>query len=151
VERYARTFTVRWADCDANGHVRNTCYSELAIEVRMAFLTEHGFGFGELVRHGVGPVLLREEIDYLRECHLGEALKVDFTSLGLSEDGTRFKLGHDVWKPDGRQAARLVIHGGWMDMKARRLAPPPPALRQIMEQVERAEGFETLRSVGGRG
>jgi acyl-CoA thioester hydrolase len=144
VERFSRRFTVRWADCDANGHLRNTCYSEYAIEVRMAFLAQHRVGLEELRRLGTGPVLLREEIDYLRECHMGEELRVDFTALGLSPDGTRFKVAHDVWKPNGKQAARLVVHGGWMDMATRRLAPPPAELRLLLEQVERADGFETL-------
>ena len=84
MDRYAKTFTVRWADCDVNGHMRNTAYSEYAIDVRMAFLAEHGFGFEQFVASGFGPVLLREEIDYLRELKLGDTVEVDFTQLGLS-------------------------------------------------------------------
>ena len=144
MKHFTRPFVIRWADCDANGHLRNTCYSEYAIEVRMAYLASHGFGLKDFREHGVGPVLIREEIDYLRECHMGEELTVGFTSLGLSPLGTRFKVGHEITRPDGKVAARLVIHGGWMDMKARRLAPPPEVLRKIMEGVPHAEGFEEL-------
>jgi len=144
VKPFTRPFTIRWADCDANGHLRNTCYSEYAIEVRMAYLASHGFGLKDFREHGVGPVLIREEIDYLRECHMGEEVTVDFTSLGLSPLGTRFKVGHQIARPDGKVAARLVIHGGWLDMKTRRLAPPPEVLRRIMEGVAHAEGFEAL-------
>jgi acyl-CoA thioester hydrolase len=150
VERFHRSFTVRWADCDANGHLRNTCYSEYAIEVRMAFLAQHGFGLPQFKACGVGPVLLREEIDYFRECHMGEELRVDLTALGLSDDGARFLLAHDVHKPDGTQAAHLVIKGGWLDTAARRLAPPPPRLKEIFEQVERAEGFQVLPNAKAR-
>jgi acyl-CoA thioester hydrolase len=32
VDQYTKTFTVRWADCDANGHLRSTGYSDYAIE-----------------------------------------------------------------------------------------------------------------------
>jgi acyl-CoA thioester hydrolase len=144
VNDFTRSFIVRWSECDANGHLRNTSYSDYAIEVRMAFLVLHGFGLEALRTHGVGPVLVREEIDYLRECHMGQELVVDFTSLGLSPLGTRFKVGHEILRPDGKVAARLVVHGGWLDMKARRLAPPPARLRKIMESVPRAEGFEEL-------
>jgi len=144
LSHFTRPFVIRWADCDANGHLRNTCYSEYAIEVRMAYLASHGFGLKDFREHGVGPVLIREEIDYLRECHMGEELTVGFTSLGLSPLGTRFKVGHEITRPDGKVAARLVIHGGWMDMKVRRLAPPPEVLRTIMEGVAKAEGFEAL-------
>jgi acyl-CoA thioester hydrolase len=151
VKRFVETFTVRWADCDANGHLRNTCYSEFAIEVRMAYLKKHGFGLPEFREHGVGPVLLREEIDYFRECHMGEELTVDFTSLGLTPDGTRFKVAHDIWKPNGKQAARLVIHGGWMHMATRKLGPPPEQLKAILEGVPRVEPFEVLPPLGRKG
>lgn len=148
MERFSRSFVVRWADCDANGHLRNTCYSEYAIEVRMAFLARHGFGLADFRRLGVGPVLLREEIDYLRECHMGEEVACDFTVLGLSADESRFKIAHDLWKPGGKQAARLVVHGGWLDMAARRLRPPPAELKAIWDQVERVEPFEVLAPLG---
>jgi acyl-CoA thioester hydrolase len=144
MEHFARSFVVRWADCDANGHLRNTCYSEYAIEVRMAFLALHGFGLPEFRKAGVGPVLLREEIDYLRECHMGEELTVDFTVLGLSADDARFRIAHDVFKPGGKKAARLVVHGGWLDMTTRRLRPPPPELKAIWDQIERVEPFQVL-------
>jgi acyl-CoA thioester hydrolase len=144
VDTFEKTFTIRWADCDANGHLRNTCYSEYAIEVRMAFLAFHGFGLKEFQQAGIGPVILREEIDYLRECHMGEALTVDFTALGLSPDGARFLLAHDVVKADGTRAAHLVVKGGWLDLAARRLAEPPPRLKAIFEKVERAGGFQEL-------
>jgi acyl-CoA thioester hydrolase len=145
LERFASTFTVRWSDCDANGHLRNTCYSEYTIETRMAFLATRGFGLAQFKEYGMGPVLLREEVDYLRECHMGEVLRVDLLMLGLSPDGARFKLGHQISKAGGKVAARLVVSGGWMDLAQRRLAPPPPVLKSIWDEAERAEPFEVLR------
>jgi acyl-CoA thioester hydrolase len=150
VDRYANTFVIRWSDCDANGHLRNTGYSEYTVEVRIAYLLEHGFGWAEMKQHGVGPVLLREEVDYLRECHMGEELTVDMAVMGLSPDGTRFKLVHDVWKQNGKQAARLVVLGGWLDLKARWLAPPPDGLREAFEKAPRAGPFESLPPAGQR-
>jgi len=138
------TFTVRWADCDANGHMRNTAYSEYAIDVRIGFLTAHGFGFDQFVAARLGPVLLREEIDYRREVRLGETVQVDFTSLGLTADGSRFKLAHDFTKADGKSAARIVLWGGWMDMRARRIVPPPPALLAAIQAVPRAPEWQEL-------
>ena len=144
MDRYAKTFTVRWADCDVNGHMRNTAYSEYAIDVRIAFLSEHGFGFDQFVASGFGPVLLREEIDYLRELKLGDTVEVDFKQLGVSADGSRFRLQHDYTKANGKAAARLVLEGGWMDMRVRRLAPPPDALRRAFGSAPRGEGFAEL-------
>jgi acyl-CoA thioester hydrolase len=150
VDQYAKTFTVRWADCDANGHLRSTGYSDYGVEVRIAYLVEHGFGLAELKQHAIGPVILREEIDYLRECHMGEELTVTFTIVGLSPDGARFKMVQEIWKSNGKQAARLVVQGGWLDTQARRIAAPPDALRQAFEKAPRGGPFESLPPAGQR-
>ncbi len=144
MERYAMSFTVRWADCDANGHMRNTAYSEYAIDVRIAFLDARGFGFDQFRACGFGPVVLREEIDYLRELRMGDTVQVDFRQLGMTADGTRWRVRHELKRPDGKLAARIVLEGGWMDMRTRRLAPPPPLLRDALAQVPRDEGWAEL-------
>lgn len=151
MDRYAKTFAVRWADCDANGHMRNTAYSEYCIEVRMTFLAEAGFGWERFLEHGVGPVILREEIDYLREVRLHETFEVDFQQLGLALDGSRFRLAHDVVKADGKKAARIVLNGGWLDMRTRRLAVPPRALVDAIRRVPRADGYAELPAISPRG
>jgi len=151
MDRIAKTFTVRWADCDANGHMRNTAYSEYGIDVRMAWLTEAGWGFDAMQEHGFGPVLLREEIDYLRELKLGEPVKVDLAQLGLSPDGGRWKLQHELWKANGKKAARIVILGGFMDLTARRLIAPPEPLVRLFTEVEKGESWEELPNLKPRG
>jgi acyl-CoA thioester hydrolase len=138
------SFTVRWADCDANGHMRNTAYSEYAIDVRVGFLDAHGFGFEQFRECGFGPVLLREEIDYLREVKMNETVEVDFKVLGLSADGARFRVQHDFTKANGKPAARIILDGGWMDMRIRRLAPPPEALAKAFAAAPRAETYAEL-------
>jgi acyl-CoA thioester hydrolase len=142
--RYTKIFIVRWADCDVNGHMRNTAYSEYAIDTRISFLTDQGFPYQRFEEMGFGPVILREEIDYLRELRLGETVEVDFTQLGLSPDGARFKLAHDFWRPGGKQAARIVLSGGWLGLETRRLVTPPDPLFQAMAAVPKAEGWEEL-------
>ena len=144
MDRYVRPFTVRWADCDANGHMRNTAYSEYTIEVRLAFLAERGFGFDRFQALRFGPVLLREEIDYMHEVRLGEEVTVDLAASGLSPDGARFKFRHEIRTARGKLAARVVISGGWLDGERRRLMIPPDELRRAMEEMPRGEPFEEL-------
>lgn len=146
MDRYAKTFTVRWSDCDANGHMRNTAYSEYGIDLRIAFLDEHGFGFEQFRETGFGPVLLREEIDYFRELKMNDAVEVDYRQLGVSADGSRFRLEHHFTRPDGKTAAHLVLDGGWMDMRIRRLAPPPEALARAWSSAPRADTWAELPS-----
>ncbi|HET9594275.1 MAG TPA: acyl-CoA thioesterase [Anaeromyxobacteraceae bacterium] len=141
---YSRTFALRWSDADANGHVRHTVYPELGVEVRMAWLAEGGFDWKRFEEARLGPVLLREEIDYLSEVSLGESVSVDLEALAVSPDGGRWKLRHTVRKVDGEVAARVVVLGGWLDLERRRLAPAPELLARILSSADRAEGFEQL-------
>ncbi len=140
---YTQTFTIRWSECDANGHLRNTAYSEYGIETRLGFLAGLGWPYARFVEHGIGPVILREEIDYLRELHLGQTVEVSLRALGGSPDGARFKLVHGL-VAEGETAARIVLGGGGLDLRRRRLAAPPAELHQAMQTLDRIEPFEEL-------
>ena len=141
--RFVKTFVVRWSECDANGHLRNTAYSEYGIETRVGFMAEHGFSVSRLRQVGVGPVILREELDYLREVHMGDTVEVDFQRLGLSPDGARWRLAHDLRKGD-QPVARIVLLGGWLDLHKRRLTPAPPEVARLFETLDAGEPYQDL-------
>ena len=93
-------------------------------------------------------MLLREEIDYLREIRAGEAVTVDFVQLGLSPEGAKWKIRHDLWKPNGKQAARVVVLGGWMDLHTRKLVPAPEPLAEALRNLPKDPAFEALPALG---
>ena len=142
--RYTKIFIVRWSDADVNGHMRNTSYSEYATDVRMSYLADRGWTHAHFEEAKVGPVLLREELDYFRELRLGDTVEVDVTCIGLSPDGSRFKMAHDFWRPGGKKVARVEISAGWLDLTTRRLVVPPQELRDIFAGMPRGEAFEEL-------
>jgi acyl-CoA thioester hydrolase len=148
--RFVKTFTVRWSECDANGHLRNTAYSEYGIETRVGFLAENGFPMSRLRQAGMGPVILREELDYLREVHMGDVIEVDLQRLGLSPDGARWRLSHELRKGE-KAVARIVLLGGWLDLHRRRLTPPLPDMLHLFEELERGEPYQDLPSLKGEG
>jgi acyl-CoA thioester hydrolase len=145
--RYVKRFEVRWADLDMNRHMRNTSYSEYCIDVRVSFLQEHGFGFAEFGRRGIGPVILREEARYFREIGAGEAFEVDYRLTGLAPDGSRWRVEHEVRRGDGERSAILRLEGVWLDLETRRPIAPPRDLLEAFQQLERAPGFEELKPV----
>jgi acyl-CoA thioester hydrolase len=65
---WTRRLTVRWADVDANGHMRNTAYSEFAADARIAFLAERGFTLHRLRELGIAPVVLAPSTGHPRRC-----------------------------------------------------------------------------------
>lgn len=150
MDSFSRSFTVRWADCDVNAHMRNTAYSEYGTDVRMAFLEHAGFPFERISKLGIGPVLLREELDYLREMKLGETITVDLRQLGLSPDGMRFRFQHAFMRADGELAARIVLEGGWVDLRRRKLTAPPEPLARAFSALPKAEGWAELTNGGRR-
>lgn len=143
---FTRTFHVRWADMDFNAHMKNTAYLDLGPDVRMMFFAENGFPMQEFERLRIGPVILRDEVDYYRELKLLELVTVDLVLAGLSEDGKRFRIRNHFFRPDGEMAARVTSTGGWLDLDTRKLVVPPDNLRQALLAIPRSDDFETLPS-----
>ncbi len=143
---FARTFQVRWADLDFNAHMKNTAYLDLGPDVRMMFFAENGFPVQEFERLRIGPVILRDELDYYRELRLLEPVTVDLVLAGLSKDNKRFRIRNHFFRGDGKMAARVTSTGGWLDLEARKLIVPPDALLQALLAMPRSEEFETLAS-----
>ncbi len=139
-----RSFALRWSDADANGHVRHTVYPELGAEVRLAWLADAGWDWRRFEAERLGPVLLREEIDYRREVGLGARVTMDLEAVGLSPDGGRWKLRHTLRLEGGEVAARVLVLGGWIHLEQRRLVVPPPALAEAFRAVPKAEDYEDL-------
>jgi acyl-CoA thioester hydrolase len=71
-------FQVSWAHLDANAHMANTAYMNVCIDVRMMFFDSQGFAASEFARLRVGPVVRRDEVDYYRELHLLDPIRVTF-------------------------------------------------------------------------
>jgi acyl-CoA thioester hydrolase len=143
---YTKTLFASWGDMDFNSHMRNTAFLDRAADVRMMFFAENGFSMDEFVRLGIGPVAMKDEIEYLREVRILEQFDVTLSLAGCSEDGSRFALRNEFRLSDGRLAARVTSQGGWLDLAHRKLIAPPEALLQSMRRLDRTTDFAVLPS-----
>ena len=143
---FRTTFKVGWGDMDFNAHMRNTTYLDLSADTRMAYFAEHGFAMEEFTRLKIGPVILRDELEYFRELRLLETVTVTLATVGLSADGSRFCLRNEFFRDGDRLAARVTSTGGWLDLAARRLTAPPDALRELLETLARSDDYGELES-----
>jgi len=131
---------------DFNSHMRNTAFLDKAADVHMMFFAENGFPMDEFIRLGIGPVAMKDEIEYLREVRLLEQLEVTLALAGCSEDGSPFALRNEFRLSDGRLAARVTSHGGWLDLAHRRLIAPPDSLLESMRRLERTQDYVVFPS-----
>jgi acyl-CoA thioester hydrolase len=133
--RFSLEFDVRWADCDPNRHLRHSAYADYATHVRFAYIEAQGFALPRFEEERFGPVIFREETQYLREVRLGERIKLDFEVLAFSEDHIRWSVMHTVWNGAGKRAAIVSLDGCWLDMDTRKAIVPPDDLRDIMRRL----------------
>lgn len=143
---YEKTLYAGWADMDFNSHMKNTAYLDKAADVRQMFLAEHGFPIEEFLRLRIGPVVRKDEVEYFREVGLQQLIRVTYALAGHADDGSRFVLRHEIFRPDGALSARVSSTGGWLDLTERKLIAPPPSLLSAMNALERTPDFEVLPS-----
>lgn len=143
---FEKSFHVSWAHLDANGHMANTAYLDICVDVRFAYFASRGFAASEFAKQRFGPVVRRDEVDYYRELNLLEAVRVTFLLAGISDDASRFRLRNEIYRGDGQMAARVTSLGGWIDLNARKLIAPPEPLADALRALDRSEDFEALES-----
>jgi acyl-CoA thioester hydrolase len=146
---YAKTLFASWADMDFNSHMRNTAFLDKSADVRMMFFSENGFPIGEFSRLRLGPVIMKDEVEYRKEVGLLQEITVTLGIAGHSEDGRRFILQNEIFRPDGTLCARVTSSGGWLDLTSRKLVAPPGALHVAMKSLPQTSGFVVLPSSGG--
>jgi len=146
---FERTFTAGWGDMDFNSHMRNTVYFDKSADVRMTYFAENGFPMAEFLRLRLrlGPVILRDELDYHREIGLLEQIRVTHELAELSADGSRLLVQNLLYKLDGKPSARVRSKIGWLDLNARKLVAPPEALHQVLRNSPRSEDFKEVPSI----
>lgn len=135
-----------WGDMDFNAHMRNTAFLDKSADLRMLFFAEHGFPMGEFVRLRLGPVVMKDEVEYYKEVGLLQEIRVTLGIAGMSDDGSRFRLRNEFFRADGKLSARVTSEGGWLDLAQRKLLAPPADLLAALQSLQRTSDFTSLNS-----
>jgi len=85
---------------------------------------------------GVGPVITKEELTYLREIGPHDTVTVNLRLSHIEPDGKSYELHQEFFRSDGKRAAIVKISGLWIDMKTRKRCDPPKKLREIFNKLE---------------
>jgi acyl-CoA thioester hydrolase len=142
---FEKTLVAGWGDMDYNAHMRNTAYLDKSADVRMMYFAERGFPMAQFARLRLGPVVMKDEVQYFRECNLLDEIVVTLAMAGLSEDCSRMILRNEFHRK-GVLAARVNSTAGWFDLKNRKLICPPHDLAKPLRELARTEDFALLPS-----
>ncbi|MFL6116298.1 MAG: acyl-CoA thioesterase [Catenulispora sp.] len=115
--------TVRGYELDTQGHLNQAVYLQYTEHARWEALRAAGIRQNEMVAGGIGPVVLEANIKYLRELRGGE--EVDVTCEFAWAEGKVFQIKQLIAKKDGTVCAEIVLVGGILDLRARKLVPDP--------------------------
>jgi len=100
----------------------------------------------EFSRLKLGPVVMKDEVEYQREVGLLQEIKVTLALAGLSKDGSRFLMRNEIYHPDGKLCARVTSAGGWLDLSVRKLVAPPEGLLAALQLLPQTSDFAPLSS-----
>ena len=142
---YEKKLIAGWGDMDFNSHMRNTAFLDKSADVRMMYFADCGFPMSEFMRLRLGPVVMKDEVEYFRECHLLDELSISMALAGLSEDGSRMMIRNDFVR-NAALAARVTSTAGWFDLANRKLVCPPDKLLQALRGLAHSEDFMALPS-----
>jgi acyl-CoA thioester hydrolase len=144
MNEYSRTYEIRWSDLDANNHVNYSTYIDAAGDLRYRFFTEHGFPPSRFAQLGVGPTYTSIRAEFLREVRMGETVTINFALAGLSAQGGRWKVHHDILKPNGKKAVTLELEGMILDLVTRKATLPTHELLETFHLIPRTAEFDVL-------
>lgn len=137
-------FTTKWADFDANVHMRHTAYNDYAAESRLRFFNQFGITIHDFAKEKVGPILFEENTRFLKEIHLGEDITVNLKIVGLSSKGERWRIQHEVFNVEGKLSAVINVYGAWLNLAERKLTVPPQKFQSIFSQAEKTEDYQDI-------
>ena len=142
---YSKKFEVRWSDLDANRHMANSAYQNFMSHARMAYLMENGFGHQEMEQYKTGPVIFTENIYYFKEIHQGHPITVSCEWTGMSEDGSFFSFRHNFYDYKGRNLARGIMMGAWMNLQERRITSLHEDLLDKISNFQKSADFKIIQ------
>jgi acyl-CoA thioester hydrolase len=133
-QQFSTTMQIRWADIDANGHLRHSAYFDFGATARMTFMSENGLTIGKLKELDIGPILFREEAIFKREISLQDVITVDVILTKSTPDFSRWSLRHNFHKAEGTLAAIINLDAAWINTKLRKLTKPGPFVQEVFKK-----------------
>ncbi|MCB0736788.1 MAG: thioesterase family protein [Bacteroidetes bacterium] len=135
------SYIVRWADVDANRHLRHSAYADFGAQTRVLALEQIGLSFNEMAKLKIGPILFREELIYRKEVPMNDKITVSCTLQKARRDASRWSMRHQIYRSDGQLAAIINVDGAWLDLKMRKLTTLSDEVVEKFNLIPRSSDF----------
>lgn len=141
-KQFIKEFEVKWADVDANRHMRHTAYNDYAAHMRVKILESVNLSMSRLEKQRLGPILFREETIFHREVGMEGNITMNASLLKARKDGSRWTFVHEMFRADGIKAATIIVDGAWIDLDKRKLGIPTEEVKEMFLSIPHDEKFE---------
>lgn len=146
MSKFEKEIEVRWADVDQNRHVRHSAYYDYGAFARIKFLESIGFGAKEMEKIGIGPILFKEECNFIREVKPTDTITVNVLRGPIQKGSAKWVLYHEIYNQDGVKCAHIKAQGAWMDLRERKISAPSDELADSFLQLEEGSDFVYAKS-----
>jgi acyl-CoA thioester hydrolase len=141
MEKFIIPLQIRWADIDANNHLRHSVYYDFGAQARIDCFAKCGITMEKMQSLKMGPIIFREECVFRKEVRSGDQLTISSAASKMRNDFSRFSLRHEIIKGDNTLSAVINLDGAWMDTQLRKLKIPPPEIAEMMKDFPRTDDF----------
>jgi len=125
-ESFEYQVLIREGLIDTFGHMNNAKYLELFEEARWEIINQRGFSVGEIMKNGIGPVVLEVNLKFSKEVRLRQKITIRSEVETASAQSRTMTMIQTMLNEKGEPCcvARFVF--GLFDLKARKLILPTP-------------------------
>jgi acyl-CoA thioester hydrolase len=141
---FQKQIAIRWADIDANYHLRHSVFYDFGAQYRIELLHQYNVTIKDMQAQHFGPVLFREECIFKREIKMSDVIYINFKLKSVTQDFSKYTIQHEFLNDNNKVCAILTIDGAWLDTVARKLTIPPEAAKNFLDVLPKTEDFKFL-------
>jgi thioesterase-3 len=127
--------TVRSSHIDFFGHVNNAKYIEFLEWGRVQMAEDQNIDFLGMVAEGVGPAVVRLEVNYRKESSMGDVLVIDSRAVELKNDKVGILKQTITNKKTGELVCDAVVTYVMFDLRQRKSIPMPESMKKAFPKV----------------
>ena len=130
MKKFEYKIQIRESLLDVYGHVNNAAYVTRFEECRWEFVSTRGCGVNEVMKMGVGPIILSLKCNFRKELKAREKVTITLEQLNFRHKVG--KLRQQIIKENGDVACEAEFEFGVFDMQKRRLVEPDEKWRYAL-------------------